>query len=92
MTNIHHENDTNSTNVTNENENENENENGSILKVSERKFSKKKKRDNHKEIINSSNNNNGYNNIKKKPIYILEDYIVDYNVKKLNGYLLTNNT
>ena len=60
MTNIHHENDTNSTNVTNENEN------GSILKVSERKFSKKKKRDNHKEIINSSNNNNGYNNIKKK--------------------------
>ena len=63
MTNIHHENDTNSTNVTNENENGN----GSILKVSERKFSKKKKRDNHKEIINSSNNNNGYNNIKKNP-------------------------
>ena len=51
MSNIYHENDTNSTNVTNENETEHGNR--SIPSVSERKFSKKKKKDNRK-VINKS--------------------------------------
>ena len=57
MDNVYHENEMNSTNVTNENGKENGNV--SVLEISERKFSEKKKENNRKEITNRSNNNNG---------------------------------